>query len=150
MAPSKAGKMANPPNVGPKLPNKAVPIFAPTNPATISSDVLFYKEGICYAKSHLLAALLRSQQIPTGFCYQRTSWVRLDARGNNEGIDSQFSTGKEQLAFHIQEECGEKEYSLIYPRPHPKTLAVLENHSNTIEMYKHYLPESLSLILSLK
>ncbi|MDQ0209063.1 hypothetical protein [Alkalicoccobacillus murimartini] len=79
-----------------------------------------------------------------------TSWVRLDARGNKEEIDSQFYTDKEPLAFHVQEECGEKEYSIIYPRPHPKTLAVLENHTNAIEMYKHYLPESLSLILSFK
>jgi transglutaminase-like putative cysteine protease len=36
-----------------------------------ASDVLVYKEGICYAKSNLLASLLRSQGIPTGFCYQR-------------------------------------------------------------------------------
>ncbi|WP_212695239.1 transglutaminase-like domain-containing protein [Vallitalea pronyensis] len=35
-----------------------------------ASDVLHYKQGICYAKSHLLAALLRYHGIPTGFCYQ--------------------------------------------------------------------------------
>ena len=29
------------------------------------------KEGICYAKSHLLAAILRANLFPTGFCYQR-------------------------------------------------------------------------------
>ena len=36
-----------------------------------ASEVLRFKEGICYAKSNLLAALLRSQDIPTGFSYQR-------------------------------------------------------------------------------
>ncbi|HZT98403.1 MAG TPA: transglutaminase family protein, partial [Ktedonobacteraceae bacterium] len=36
-----------------------------------ASEVLNYGEGLCYAKSHLLAALLRAQSIPTGFCYQR-------------------------------------------------------------------------------
>ncbi len=36
-----------------------------------ASDVLKYKTGWCYAKSHLLAALLRANSIPTGFCYQR-------------------------------------------------------------------------------
>ena len=36
-----------------------------------ASEVLRYREGICYAKSMLLAALLRSAGIPTGFCYQR-------------------------------------------------------------------------------
>lgn len=83
-----------------------------------ASDVLTYKEGICYAKSHLLASLLRSQGIPTGFCYQRlmlfdtpekgycihalnavflktlNKWQRLDARGNKQGIDAQFSKMK--------------------------------------------------------
>lgn len=29
--------------------------------------------GICYAKSHLLAALLRANKIPAGFCYPRLS-----------------------------------------------------------------------------
>ena len=35
------------------------------------SDVLKYKTGWCYAKSHLLAALLRANGIPAGFGYQR-------------------------------------------------------------------------------
>ena len=38
-----------------------------------ASEVLKYKEGICYAKSNLFASLLRSQGIPIGFCYQRLS-----------------------------------------------------------------------------
>nr|WP_301553465.1 transglutaminase family protein [Desulfuribacillus stibiiarsenatis] len=37
-----------------------------------ASEVLYYKEGICYAKSNLLAALLRAVNIPTGFCYQKS------------------------------------------------------------------------------
>jgi transglutaminase-like putative cysteine protease len=87
------------------------------NPATCrASDVLKYKTGYCYAKSHLLAALLRANQIPAGFCYQRLSiddqgapyslhgfnaihlleigWYRVDARGNKEGVDAQFSPPK--------------------------------------------------------
>lgn len=35
-----------------------------------ASEVLREGTGICYAKSHLLAALLRAQGIPAGFCYQ--------------------------------------------------------------------------------
>jgi transglutaminase-like putative cysteine protease len=31
-----------------------------------ASEVLYFKEGICYAKSNLMAALLRSIGIPTG------------------------------------------------------------------------------------
>ena len=34
-----------------------------------ASEALRFREGICYAKSMLLAALLRSAGIPVGFCY---------------------------------------------------------------------------------
>jgi transglutaminase-like putative cysteine protease len=132
-----------------------------------ASDVLAYQEGICYAKSNLLASLLRSQGIPTGFCYQRLmlfdtpeegycihalnavyfqslqKWVRLDARGNKEGIDAQFSLDVEKLAFPIQEQFGEKDDPVVYVNPHPKTIEVLKKHTDVIEMYKQRLPESL-------
>ena len=132
-----------------------------------ASDVLAYKEGICYAKSNLLAALLRSQGIPTGFCYQRlmlfdtpekgycihalnaiyfkslNKWVRLDARGNKMGIDAQFSIDEEKLAFSPQVEFDEKDYPVIYVKPHPKTIAVLREHTDVLEMCNHHLPESL-------
>jgi transglutaminase-like putative cysteine protease len=132
-----------------------------------ASEVLAYKEGICYAKSHLLASLLRSQGIPTGFCYQRlmlfdtpekgycihalnavyfkslNKWVRLDARGNKEGINAQFSINEEKLAFPINEEFDEKDYPVIYVNPHPKTIAVLEEYTDVLKMYKHHLPESV-------
>lgn len=36
-----------------------------------ASEVLHAGVGLCYAKSHLLAAILRSQGVPTGLCYQR-------------------------------------------------------------------------------
>jgi transglutaminase-like putative cysteine protease len=95
------------------------------NPITCrASDVLRYKTGYCFAKSHLLAALLRANQIPAGFCYQRLSiddqgapyslhgfnaihlpeigWYRVDPRGNKAGVDAQFSPPQERLAFKIQ------------------------------------------------
>ncbi|WP_138419674.1 transglutaminase-like domain-containing protein [Aquibacillus sediminis] len=132
-----------------------------------ASDVLAYQEGICYAKSNLLAALLRSQGIPTGFCYQRlmlfdtpekgycihalnavyfnslNKWIRLDARGNKKGIDAQFSISEEKLAFTIQEKLDEKDYPTIYTKPHPKTLTVLKEHTDAVEMYKNHLPQFL-------
>ncbi|PLT27913.1 transglutaminase-like domain-containing protein [Peribacillus deserti] len=132
-----------------------------------ASDVLTYKEGICYAKSHLLAALLRSQGIPAGFCYQRlmlfdtpeegycihalnavffsslNKWVRLDARGNKTGINAQFSLYEEKLAFPIKEDYGERDYGMIYVKPHPITTAVLNRHANALDMYKRHLPENL-------
>lgn len=95
------------------------------NPITCrASDVLRYKTGYCYAKSHLLAALLRANGIPAGFCYQRLSihdngapyslhgfnaiylpnfgWHRVDARGNRQDVNAQFEPPQEKLAFRIQ------------------------------------------------
>src|ERR1700732_1171926 len=44
------------------------------SPVTCSaSQLLASGTGYCYAKSHLLAALLRANRIPGGFCYQRLS-----------------------------------------------------------------------------
>ena len=44
------------------------------NPVTCrASDVLAHGTGYCFAKSHLLAALLRASGIPAGLCYQRLS-----------------------------------------------------------------------------
>lgn len=132
-----------------------------------ASEVLAYKEGICYAKSHLLASLLRSQGIPTGFCYQRLMlfdtpdkgysihalnavylksfdrWVRLDARGNKKGIDAQFSVEQEKLAFHIHKEFDEKDYPIIYVNPNPKTIGVLKGQEDGLAMYKFHLPDRL-------
>lgn len=132
-----------------------------------ASEVLEQREGICYAKSHLFAALLRSQQIPTGFCYQRlmlfdspekgycihalnavfltlpNRWIRLDARGNKPGINAQFSINQEQLAFSVNEATGEKNYPTIYYRPHSKTLAVLQENKDALDMYLHHLPSQL-------
>ncbi len=36
-----------------------------------ASDVLRQGVGLCCAKAHLLAGLLRAQGVPTGLCYQR-------------------------------------------------------------------------------
>lgn len=36
-----------------------------------ASEVLKEGHGLCFAKSNLIAALLRLLEIPTGFCYQR-------------------------------------------------------------------------------
>ncbi|WP_413374775.1 transglutaminase-like domain-containing protein [Alkalihalobacillus sp. 1P02AB] len=132
-----------------------------------ASEVLEHGMGICYAKSNLLAAILRREGIPTGFCYQRLmlfdtpeegfcihalnavyieseqKWIRLDARGNKEGIDARFSLVEEKLAFKVRPAIGEIEYEAIYSKPHPKTMEVLQTHRDMIEIYVHYLPAEL-------
>ncbi len=126
-----------------------------------------FKEGICYAKSNLLAALLRGGGIPTGFCYQRLTlgdtpdtgycihalngvylsglkrWIRLDARGNKEGVNAQFSIDKEILAFPVRSHYNEKDYPTIYVEPVKITMDTLSNNSDCLEMYKYSLLEDI-------
>lgn len=132
-----------------------------------ASEVLKYKEGICYAKSMLLAALLRFEGIPTGFCYQKltlgdtpdtgycihalnavfisslNTWIRIDARGNTNGKNAQFFIDKEQLAFPIRPEYAEIDYPTIFANPIKITTETLENNTNCIEMIKYKLPTAL-------
>jgi transglutaminase-like putative cysteine protease len=131
------------------------------------SEVLEHRTGICYAKSHLLAALLRAQGIPTGFCYQRLTrgstpetgytihalnavylssearWIRLDARGNKPGVQAEFSLEQEKLAFAVRPELGEIDYPTIYVQPHPKTVNALREHADCLYMCRYLLPDEL-------
>jgi transglutaminase-like putative cysteine protease len=96
----------------------------------------------------LLAALLRANSIPSGFCYQRlsrddngapfvlhglnavylpeTGWYRIDARGNKEGVKAQFTPPKEQLAFAVNID-GEIDFPQILSGPLPIVIEVLKN-----------------------
>lgn len=132
-----------------------------------ASETLHFGEGICYAKSNLLCAILRSKGIPAGFCYQRLTlgdtpdtgyclhalnavylqeidkWIRLDARGNKAGVHAEFSLNEEKLAFKVRNEFGEIDYSHIYATPQSKTIQALKQGTNCITMYLHGLPSSL-------
>ena len=132
-----------------------------------ASDVLQEKVGICWAKVNLLAALLRANQIPAGICYQRLtledtpesgycihalnavylsslkSWIRLDARGNKEGIQAEMSLDQEQLAFAVRPELGEIDYQEVYAEPLPVTMDILEKSTDALYMYQHLLPQAL-------
>ncbi|MFD0715507.1 transglutaminase family protein [Paenibacillus sp. GCM10027626] len=132
-----------------------------------ASDVLQFKEGICYAKSNLLCAIVRGKGIPAGFCYQRLTlgdtpdtgyvvhalnavylraigrWIRVDARGNKPGVDAQFSLAEEKLAFPVREMYEEIDYPVIYAAPHPKTISALLQNSDCLTMYLHKLPAEL-------
>jgi len=132
------------------------------NPVTcIASEVLKHKTGYCFAKSHLLAALLRANGIPAGLCYQRLSindngapyslhglnsvyleeygWYRIDARGNKEGVDAQFCPPNEKLAFTIQFES-EVDFTEILSEPLPVVVSVLEKYETYIEVLEN-LPD---------
>ncbi|MFD0307928.1 transglutaminase domain-containing protein [Streptomyces sp. NPDC127119] len=104
-----------------------------------ASDVLEQGTGICYAKAHALAALLRAEDIPTAFCYQKFdvvhglvavrfngAWHRQDPRGNKPGVDARFSLAGERLAFTPDPRAHELDYPKLYAAPHPAVLAALK------------------------
>ncbi len=132
------------------------------NPVTCrASDVLQHKTGYCFAKSHLLAALLRANQIPVGFCYQRLSidnkgtpyslhgfnaiylaeigWYRVDARGNKAGVNAQFIPPQEQLAYKIQLP-EEADFPAILAEPLPIVVEALQVPATWDEML-HNIPD---------
>jgi len=132
-----------------------------------ATEVLSAGHGICFAKAHLLAALLRYKGIPAGFCYQKlildddaapvliyhglngvyikemNQWIRLDARGNKEGVDAQFSLDKEQLAFPIRMEMGEMEDCVVYPTPDVNVLKSMRVSKTRSELWEN-LPTQLA------
>lgn len=132
-----------------------------------AEEALEQKEGICFAKSHLLATLLRGMDIPAGFCYQRvlrkgtvesgyalhglnaiylpeTGWFRVDPRGNKPGIDSQFTTDKEQLAYPIRTELGEVDYPNVLTEPLLSVIDAMRESKNCQELF-YKRPEELVL-----
>ena len=132
------------------------------NPVTCrASDVLQHETGYCYAKSHLLAALLRANNIPAGLCYQRLAvgvkgapfclhglnavylqqygWYRIDPRGNKAGVDAAFSPPIERLAFPSLTK-GETLLPEIWPEPMPMVVATL-TRCTTVEQVAEHLPD---------
>lgn len=130
-----------------------------------ASQVLAAGHGICFAKSHLLVALLRCRGVPAGFCYQRIllrensdklvyhglcgvyiseadRWIRLDPRGNKNGVNAQFSIETEQLAYPIRPELGEKDVMTVYPVPDKVISEKLKRYNTRTELWGD-LPELL-------
>ena len=126
-----------------------------------ASEVLREGTGLCNAKSHLLAALLRANSIPTGFCYQRlsqngegppfclhglnaiylpeTGWYRIDPRGNKEGVDAQFCPPVEKLAFELHFD-GEADLPEVWPNPLPQVINALRTY-HTYDELSENLPD---------
>ena len=129
-----------------------------------ASEVAEHKTGICYAKANLLAALLRKEGIPCGFCYQRlmlfdepeqgfylhafnaaflsslNRWIYMDARGN---VATALSIHEPALAYTPDESVGEKTYDTVFATPNEKTMNVLAQADDALEMYMHQLPDAL-------
>lgn len=111
------------------------PAFVRRSIAGRASEVLALGHGLCFAKSHLLAALLRFAGHPAGFCYVKLvddekpgrfvlhgfvavrwqptgSWILLDPRGNRGAVGEPVGPGAPRA---IASECRfEAPYSLAY------------------------------------
>ena len=123
-----------------------------------ASEVLINKTGICWTKSCLLAALLRANQLPSGISYQLLTraddtsegymgyalntvyvndfdkWARLDARGNKENINAQFSLNEEGLAYSIRREFGEIDYQDNHADLDERLVNILMKSNNILEI----------------
>ena len=131
-----------------------------------ASDVIRHGHGICFAKSHLLAAVLRASGIPAALCYQRLRysdddpvrtclhglnavwlsdsrrWHRLDPRGNKPGIDARFDPECEYLAYKVRTELGERDYLERHAEPADCVVKVLRV-SKTVRELDSRLPRDL-------
>ena len=139
------------------------------NPVTCAaSEVLAAGTGYCFAKSHLLAALLRANAIPAGLCYQRLSfnddgppytlhglnavflpeygWYRIDPRGNKATVNARFTPPVEQLAFKINL-AEEADLPGIYSDPLPEVVEVLRTYT-TYDAVAANLPDAPESILA--
>jgi transglutaminase-like putative cysteine protease len=128
------------------------------SPVTCSaSEVVLAKTGYCFAKSHLLAALLRANNIPAGFCYQRLSrddngppftlhglvavylpryeWYRVDPRGNRPGVDAQFTPPIEKIAF-LPRLPGEADLPEIWSDPLSLVVQTLRSRKTWNELWE--------------
>lgn len=130
---------------------------------TLEDVLAEYQNGIILKVSDM------DNVIPTGFCYQKLilddetapvliyhglngvyiseyeKWIRLDARGNKEGVNAQFSLDEEHLAFPIRTEKGEEDGFIIYPNPDRKVLERLRKYKTRTELWGD-LPTNLDYI----
>lgn len=136
-----------------------------------ASDVLREGTGYCYAKSHLLAALLRANGIAAGLCYQRLTiadddsgppyclhglnavylagteeWYRVDPRGLKETARrAEYSPPKEKLAYPVRPEIGEEDFRKIYAEPLPIVVETLTTRTDSWSDVMDHLPDSTEM-----
>lgn len=127
-----------------------------------ASETLREGVGLCFAKAHLLTALLRAGGIPAGLCYQRLTddgasfvlhglvavhleggWHRLDPRGNKPGVDAQFSLVTEKLAWPVRADLGECDSPQVLVNPHPDVVRALRDASDVLALCAEGLPSHL-------
>ena len=131
-----------------------------------ASEVLTEGHGLCYAKSHLLAALLRIAGLPSGFGYVRvadadrpgrfvlhgfnavrwpatTEWILLDASGRRAGPRTECRLSPPfSLAAWPDLEAGEGFFPFVYRRPGKRVIDLLERAPDFATVIRN-LPDAL-------
>lgn len=148
------------------------PAFVRRGIACRASEALALGHGLCFAKSHLLAALLRFAGHPTGFCHVRLvdddrpgrfvihgfvacyrpdakRWCLLDPRGNRVASSDGGAIESEcrfeppfSLAFVPDPERGESLLPFIAKRPARRIVDLLERVPDEKALRRN-LPDSL-------
>lgn len=133
------------------------------DPVTCSaSEVLRYGTGYCYAKSHLLVALLRAAGIPAGFSYQRLAtdtghclhglaavclpdlgWYRVDPRGARPDLRAAFDPPGRCCPF-APNAPGELDFRGVWAAPEPRVVRALRAHRTRHELEARF-PDALEL-----
>ncbi|MES2624766.1 MAG: transglutaminase family protein [Pseudomonadota bacterium] len=129
-----------------------------------ASEVLEAGTGWCFAKSHLLCALLRANGIPAALCYQRLQkdgqgaytlhglnavylpehgWYRCDARGNKAGVNADFLPPVEHLAWSACD-TGEFDFSGRYAEPQSAVIKCLAENNSFQQVFDN-LPDATKL-----
>ena len=119
-----------------------------------ASDVLEEQSGLCFAKTHLLAALLRINNIPCGVCYQRLvssteegtfhlhgfnaiylkkhGWFNVDPKGENV----EFCPPNNALIHEANKE-GEYTDDYVYDKPHDYVTDAMLKSETTSDFLKN-------------
>ena len=135
-----------------------------TSVTITASEVLDKGHGICFAKAHLLVALMRASGIPAGFCYQTRydddlerliihgfsgvhiqeldKWVRIDACMQVDANDWGFDPFKESTIRSVKEEIGEYDDFIVYHTPSKKLLKAL-SLADTLEELMNLIPSEI-------
>jgi len=61
-------------------------------------------------------------------------WIRLDARGNKDGVNAQFSIEDEHLAYQVRSELGEIDYKENYSDLDRRLVKILSESENVLEI----------------